>query len=91
MMSRNREKSSQLERKTERIPLDVKIVTSHCSGPYGTDADRTHSPLHAGRGSFASMENIQEKNERRAEQRKTQFPQETKREFFCEHKHKADS
>ena len=47
-------------------PLDVEIVTSHCRVPYGTAADGAHSLLHAGRGSFAiaSMENIQETNER---------------------------
>lgn len=79
---RKREKSSQRERKIERAsPWMGEIVTSHCRVPYGTAADGAHSLLHAGRGSFASMENTQEKNERRAEQRKTQFPPETKWEF----------
>lgn len=61
--------------------MDGEIVTSHCTIPYGTAADGAHSLLHAGRGTFASMENIQGKNVSGAEQRKTQFPPETEWEF----------
>lgn len=76
---KNREKSSL----RERIPVDGEIVTSHCRVPYGTAADGAHSLLHAGRGTFARMENTQEKSARGAEQRKTRFPLETKWEFYA--------
>lgn len=51
------------------------IGTSYCKVPYGTAPDRTRSLLHAGIEAFTSMENIQEKNERRVQQGKKQHPQ----------------
>lgn len=48
------------------------------------------SPLHAGRGSFASAENTHEKKERRAERRKRKTPQETKMGILRSHKHCVD-
>lgn len=56
--------SSQRDRSMESIPLDEEIGTSDCRVSYGTAIDRARSLLHAGRGSFASMENTQEKKER---------------------------
>ena len=52
----------------ERIPLGWGAVTSYCKVPYGTAPDWRRSLLHAERGAFTSLENIQEKNERQVQQ-----------------------
>lgn len=84
-----RKESERKEGDVRRIPVDGKIVTSHCGVPYGTAADGSTSPLHAGRGSFACVENTQEK-ERRAKQSKRKTPQETKMGILRSHKHCVD-
>lgn len=81
ILLRKRKEQPERGEDRERIPLDQRIVTSHCKVPCGTAADGAHSLLHTGRGSFGSMENIQLKKERRAEQKKMQFSQEMKWEF----------